>query len=56
MRERGVEVLDAYALMSANLVHLYGDDDCHYRDEGYRMIAKLIADCYNHCLGKSRKD
>lgn len=46
MREKKVEVLDAYALMSANLQHLYGDDDCHYRDEGYRLIARMIADCF----------
>ena len=46
MREKKVEVLDAYALMSANLQYLYGDDDCHYRDEGYRLIARMIADCF----------
>ena len=56
MREKGVEVLDAYTLMSANLVHLYGDDDCHYKDDGYRLIAKLIANRFDACFGTPGKE
>lgn len=43
MREKGIEVLDAYALMSKHLGLL--TDDCHYSEEGCQILANLIADC-----------
>ena len=42
MREKGIEVLDAYALMSRHLDLL--TDACHYSEEGYGILADLIAD------------